>query len=142
MIAQVVPSEAARALEETPDALYLDVRTPEEFAAGHPAGALNVPFAFFDPSRRLTPNADFEHVVRAVVPTGRKVLVGCQSGGRSAQACALLGRLGYGDVANVVGGFGGGRDAAGRPVRGWKDAGLPVETEAPGRTWEELRRKS
>ena len=42
-IKQQVPPEAYETLKNNPDALYLDVRTEGEFAAGHPAGAINIP---------------------------------------------------------------------------------------------------
>ncbi len=36
-IKQQVPPEAYETLKQNPDALYLDVRTEGEFAAGHPS---------------------------------------------------------------------------------------------------------
>ena len=42
-IKQQVPAEAYETLKQNPDALYLDVRTEAEFAAGHPSGAINIP---------------------------------------------------------------------------------------------------
>ena len=141
MIGQIEAEDAARVLRENDDAVYLDVRSPEEFSAGHPAGALNVPIGFLDPSRRLSPNVDFERVVQTAVPKEKKIIVGCLSGRRSMQAAEILERLGYADVTNLTGGFGGGPDASGRPVRGWKDANLPIETDAPGRSYDDLRQK-
>jgi rhodanese-related sulfurtransferase len=128
-IRQVIPAEAARELAGEPSAVYLDVRTPEEFDAGHPAGARNVPVLFFDPAtRRPRPNADFVAVVQRHLAPGTKLLVGCQSGMRSQRACELLDEAGYTDLANVWGGFGGADDTP-----GWKDGGLPVETGGVGR---------
>ena len=111
-------------------AVYLDVRTEAEFEAGHPAGARNVPVVFFDPAtRQPTPNADFVATVERTIPRTAKLLVGCQSGGRSARACELLAQAGFTDLTNVRGGFGGARDQSGRVVvPGWREAGLPVET--------------
>jgi arsenate reductase len=128
-IRQVVPAEAACELTAEPSAVYLDVRTPEEFDAGHPAGARNVPVLLMDPaSRRPRPNADFVAVVLRHLAPGTKLLVGCQSGMRSQRACELLADAGYTDLASVQGGFGGTDDTA-----GWKDSGLPVETGGAGR---------
>ena len=62
-------------------ATLLDVRTPAEFAGGHLDGALNIPVAELA-SRQ------------AEVPRGR-VVVYCQSGGRSARAAGLLASAGY-----------------------------------------------
>ena len=129
-IGETTPPEAYEMLTAHPAAVYLDVRTEVEFEAGHPAGARNVPVVFFDPAtRQPTPNADFVATVGRTIPRTAKLLVGCQSGGRSARACELLARAGFTDLTNVRGGFGGARDQSGRVVvPGWREAGLPVET--------------
>jgi rhodanese-related sulfurtransferase len=130
-IPEISPAEAHELLRRHPDAVYLDVRTEPEFEAGHPAGARNVPVLFVDPATREPRlNPDFVTTVERHVPRGTKLVVGCQSGMRSLRACEILRGAGYTDVANVTGGFGGARDAMGRTVPGWRDAGLPVETGA------------
>jgi rhodanese-related sulfurtransferase len=134
-IPQLTPTEAHDILRREPGAVYLDVRTEEEFEAGHPAGARNVPVVFFDQAtRQPKPNPDFLASVERHLPRATKLLVGCQSGMRSQRACELLAEAGYADLTNVRGGFGGARDQSGRiAVPGWRDAGLPVETgRAPG----------
>lgn len=132
-IPQTTPPEAFDTLRKHPDAVYLDVRTVEEFEAGHPAGARNIPVLLFDPAtREPRENADFVAVVERELPRTTKLVVGCQAGGRSQRACELLAQAGWTDVTNVHGGFGGARDRLGRVVvPGWRDAGLPVETGAP-----------
>jgi rhodanese-related sulfurtransferase len=128
-IRQITPAEAARELAAEPPAVYLDVRTAEEFDAGHPAGARNVPVFLFDPvTRRPTPNPEFLAVVSRHLAPGTKLVVGCQSGMRSQRACELLTEAGYGDLANVRGGFGGSEDTP-----GWRESGLPVESGGVGR---------
>jgi rhodanese-related sulfurtransferase len=129
-IAEMDPLQAYEVLKSNPAARYLDVRTEPEFEAGHPAGALNVPVIVVDPAtRRPTANPDFIATVERHIPRTTKLLIGCQSGGRSERACALLAEAGFTDVTNVQGGFGGAHDASGRiVVPGWRDAGLPVET--------------
>ena len=128
-IRQVTPAEAARELAATPSAVYLDVRTPEEFDAGHPAGARNVPVLLLDPAtRRPRPNPEFLAVVQRHLASATPLLVGCQSGMRSQRACEMLAEASYTDLANVRGGFGGSEDTA-----GWKESGLPVESGAAGR---------
>ena len=127
-ISQTTPPDAHALLAAHPDAVYLDVRTEPEFEAGHPAGALNVPVVRVDAAGRPAPNATFAADVERLVPRTTKVVVGCQAGGRSQRACELLAVAGWTDLTNVQGGFGGGRDAAGRPVPGWRAAGLPVES--------------
>ena len=61
-------------------------------------------------------NGEFLEVVAKTVPHGKKLVVGCLSGGRSQRACELLEAAGYADLTNVRGGFGGARDAAGQVV--------------------------
>ncbi len=110
--------------------MYLDVRTSEEFAAGHPERAVNVPVLFFR-GGGSSPNPEFVATVRRFLATDTPVLVGCQAGGRSQRGAELLVAAGYLDVTNVRGGFGGARDETGRLViPGWRDAGLPVATGA------------
>lgn len=126
-IKQVEPPGAYDTLRANPGAIYLDVRTEGEFAAGHPEGALNVPVVFIRGPGQMEPNPEFAAVVEKVVPKGAKLIVGCMAGGRSQRACEILEERGYSDLSNVRGGFGGARDAAGAVVvAGWRDAGLPV----------------
>ena len=127
-IPQTIPPEAYETLQRDAGAVYLDVRTAAEFEAGHPAGACNVPVVFFaSGTHQPVPNPDFVATVEHMLPRATKLLVGCQSGGRSQRACDLLLQAGYTDVTNVRGGFGGARDQTGRVViPGWRDAGLPV----------------
>jgi rhodanese-related sulfurtransferase len=129
-IKQQVPAEACETLKQNPDALYLDVRTEGEFAAGHAAGAINIPVMVPKGPGQMQLNPDFLEVVEKVIAKGRKLVVGCLSGGRSQRACEMLEEAGFADLTNVVGGFGGQRDASGKVVvAGWKDAGLPVTTD-------------
>lgn len=58
-------------------ALLLDVRTPTEFAEGHLPGAVNIPVQ--DLQQRMTE-----------IQAGRRVVVYCRSGARSAVAGKLL----------------------------------------------------
>ncbi len=130
-IRQTTPSDAYETLQRDPATVYLDVRTPEEFAAGHPAGAINVPVIFFR-AGSSSPNPDFVGSVQRLVSPTTPLLVGCQAGGRSQRGAELLVAAGFADVTNVRGGFGGARDETGRTViPGWREAGLPVET-GPG----------
>jgi rhodanese-related sulfurtransferase len=141
-IRQTTPPEAHALLTKRPDAVYLDVRTEEEFAAGHPAGARNVPLVFLDPAtRQARPNPDFVAVVEKNFPRATTLVVGCQAGGRSQRACELLAEAGFTDLTNVRGGFGGARDQTGHvAVPGWRDEGLPVELgEIAGARYRDLR---
>jgi rhodanese-related sulfurtransferase len=141
-IKQVEPSEAHKVLSENPEAIYLDVRTEEEFAKGHPADAINVPVVFLLPGRPQ-PNPDFVAVVKKVLAPNRKLVVGCLAGGRSQRACELLEEEGYMDLTNVLGGFGGQRNATGEiVVKGWKDAGLPVSQDLGDAAYAALKVKA
>lgn len=142
-INQVEPRQAHETLQKNPDAVYLDVRTEEEFAQGHPAGAINIPVVFIKGPGQMEPNPDFVAVVEKVLPKGRKLVVGCLSGGRSQRACEMLERAGYADLTNVRGGFGGSRDASGQVlVTGWRDAGLPVSQDLGDASYQSQRKKA
>ena len=129
-INQTTPQAAHAALTADREGVYLDVRTEEEFAAGHPAGAINVPVAFPNPSGGMLLNPDFQRVVESLLGRDKPIFCGCQSGGRSQKAAEILAETGYTDVTNVRGGFGGARDPSGQLlVSGWIDSGLPNSTE-------------
>ena len=83
--------------------ILIDVRSPEEFAAGHVPGAVNRP---------VDKMAIYEDALRAY----DRVFVNCFSGGRSGAVCARLEEIGLRDVRNVEGG-----------MMLWKRAGFPVE---------------
>jgi rhodanese-related sulfurtransferase len=84
--------------------LLVDVREPNEFAAGHIPGAALNPLKSFDPN--ALPD----------VP-GKRVVLSCRSGRRSLEALTLAKRAGRGDVcAHYAGGF-----------EDWSKAGEPVE---------------
>jgi rhodanese-related sulfurtransferase len=134
------PTDVKALLDTKEGWKYLDVRSVEEFGAGHPAGAWNVPIFQRGPMG-MTPNDDFVAVVAKTFTKDTKLVVGCGSGPRSERACELLAAAGYKDLVNVEGGFMGGRDEAGRPVPGWASLGLPVEAAAPlERTYAHLAR--
>lgn len=81
--------------EHAADAAFvtLDVRTADEFAAGHLSGATNLDFRA----------ADFEQRLSAL-DRAATYLVYCHSGNRSGQATALMRSLGFGHVYDVQGG--------------------------------------
>jgi len=136
----------ARRLQTEEGYSYIDVRSVPEFENGHPEGACSVPLLHLDPAtRQMRPNPDFLAVVQAHFPTGARLLIGCQMGGRSARAAQLLASAGYETAVNVDGGFGGRRDPATGQVmaEGWAGAGLPVEGGgADDRGYEALRRQA
>ena len=105
-VVSLASPEEAQALIDDGDVTLLDVRTPEEFAAGHLAGAENVDFYA----------TDFGDQIDALDP-GAQYVVYCRSGNRSGQATELMARKGFTTVADVDGG-----------IVAWEAAGLPTVT--------------
>ncbi|MES2707488.1 MAG: rhodanese-like domain-containing protein [Verrucomicrobiota bacterium] len=83
----------------------IDVRTPEEFAAGHLKGAKNVDFNEDDFEKKLS-----------TLDRNKTYLVHCAAGGRSTRSLKLLDKLGFKSVIHLDEGY-----------KGWTAAGLPVE---------------
>lgn len=82
-----VSNEDAHALVAE-GAQLVDVRTPEEFAAGHITGAVNIPVQ--DLQARM-----------AEIDRDRAVIVYCRSGMRSANAARTLQAAGYESVHDL-----------------------------------------
>ena len=124
---EVSPLDANELMQNDPEYIYLDVRSIPEFEAGHPPRAINIPLMHFTPGLGMSPNEDFPAVVEATLPKDAKIVIGCKSGGRSANACQILSQMGYTNVANVRGGFVGQTDNFGRMVEpGWSMLNLPT----------------
>ncbi|MBT2444800.1 rhodanese-like domain-containing protein [Streptomyces sp. ISL-36] len=104
-----LPSVEAAAVPA--DALVLDVREDDEWAAGHVEGALHIPMSDFV--------ARFGEVTEAVAE-GRRAFVMCRVGGRSAQVTQYLVQQGI-DAVNVDGG-----------MLAWDGAGRPMVTDSGG----------
>ena len=138
---RVTPPEAAELLKQ--GWRYIDVRSVQEFDAGHPLGALNVPLLHMHDGR-MVGNSDFQKVIEANFAKEEPLVVGCKMGGRSLQAATLMEAAGFTKVVDVRGGFAGERDPYGRvSVPGWVDSGLAVATQpAPGASYEELATKA
>jgi rhodanese-related sulfurtransferase len=86
-------------------AVLLDVRQPEEWAAGHAAAAVHVPMG-------EVPAACGDW------STDRRIVCICRSGNRSGRVVQYLRALGF-DAVNVAGG-----------MIGWADSGRPVVDDA------------
>jgi len=103
----VSPQEGAAIQRNHPDGLViLDVRTADEFAAGHLDGATMIDFYSPDFADRL-----------AALDRDVPYLLYCHSGNRSGQARQLMSDLGFVDVADIDGG-----------IAAWAANGLPVVT--------------
>lgn len=103
-VREVPLAEAPTAVQQAD--VLLDVREPDEFAAGHVPGALNVPRGMLEFRLSATP---------ALEPRDLKVVLYCKTSGRAALAAVALQEMGYLNVRSIAGGF----DA-------WAAAGLPV----------------
>ena len=128
-VKQIDPRQTYSVLQQDKNAVYIDVRTAEEFANGHVPGALNIPVMLPDPAtRRMAPNPAFLDAVQSQFPKEKTIICGCQMGGRSQHAADLLVQAGFSDVSNMQGGFGGAKDPMGRTIAaGWLQSDLPVE---------------
>jgi rhodanese-related sulfurtransferase len=69
--------------------VLVDVRSPEEFAAGHLPGAINIPVG------------EVRARASEIGTRDRPVVTYCRSGGRSARAAATLRELGFERVLNL-----------------------------------------
>jgi rhodanese-related sulfurtransferase len=136
MTTRVGPAEAW-ALAEKGHAI-VDVRSVEEFAGGHPAGAFNVPIAHAGGA----PNPSFLAVMERLFTKDRGLVVTCLAGGRSLRAAGVLEGAGFTSVIDQRAGWGGTRDPFGRVTEeGWAKSGLPTSTVAePGHSWAELEK--
>lgn len=129
-VKDITPQQAHETLSADQSVVYIDVRTAQEFAKGHPKGAVNIPVAFADPARGMVLNPDFVSVVETNFAKDKQIILGCQSGARSARAAGMLLEAGYQEIANLLGGFGGMRDQTGAVIApGWSDSGLPVSSD-------------
>jgi rhodanese-related sulfurtransferase len=99
----VTPEQLAEQLASGEPPVVLDVRTDEEWNAGHIPGAMHIPVQ--DIEKR-----------KGEVPSDREVVVHCQVGPRARKAEEVLVAAGRERIFHLDGGF-----------RAWYKAGLPVE---------------
>ena len=84
---QITMSEAVEMMQSESNYIILDVRRPDEFAAGHIPNAVNIP--------NESIGAD---EIDELPDKDRLILVYCRSGNRSKQASEKLVRLGYTNI--------------------------------------------
>ena len=88
----ITPAEAKDIMDKQTDYIILDVRTEEEFAEGHIAGAI------------LIPDYEIEKKAEHVLTDKHQlILVYCRSGRRSKNAASQLVKLGYINVKDFGG---------------------------------------
>ena len=89
---QNIDSTELEAMREREDITLIDVRTDAEVARGIIKGARHIPL-FSLP----------QHA--ASLPDAATIVIYCQSGGRSAQACSYLAQQGFAELYNLSGGI-------------------------------------
>jgi rhodanese-related sulfurtransferase len=87
------------------DAVVVDVREPGEYAAGHVAGARNIPEAQL--AGRMKELEKFK---------SRPVIVSCRTGARASAVAGTLFKSGFGEAFALRGG-----------IAAWQQAGMPLE---------------
>jgi rhodanese-related sulfurtransferase len=103
------PDEVAREVEG--GALLVDIREPSEAEQnGAIEGAVSAPRGMLE--FYADPTSPYH---REEFDPGRRIVLHCASGGRSALAAATLQEMGYSNVAHLDGG-----------LKAWKEAGKPV----------------
>lgn len=101
---KLVTPAGAVALMNGEATIVIDVREPHEFSAGHIENARHIPLGKID-------DRAYELQESKTSP----VIVACQSGTRSPQACRKLAALGFTDVYELQGG-----------MVAWEEAKLPI----------------
>ncbi len=99
---KIAPADYQARFGTSADHVLIDVRTPEEFASGHIANAVNIPVDQL--ASRLSE-----------VPQDKAVVLYCRSGNRSNQAAQILDRAGYTQIYDLGG------------IVNWVQQGFPVQ---------------
>jgi rhodanese-related sulfurtransferase len=102
----VTPQESSEIIKENinnSEFVLLDVRTPSEFQSGHLEGAINVDY-----------QSNFKIEIEKM-DKGKKYLLYCKSGIRSANAMQVMRHFGFEEVYNMLGG-----------ITYWVDEGRPI----------------
>lgn len=103
--AATIDAAALIALDKAGKVAIVDVREPDEYAAGHIPGAASRPLSSFD-CRDLQ------------APAGKEIVLQCRSGRRSAEALAACQAAGRTDIRRHLAGG----------IKDWEAAGGPVTT--------------
>ena len=98
-----VDVDTVNALKDNAGVFLIDVREPDEYAAGHIPGITLIPMG--EVAARL-----------AELPRDKEIIVTCRTGNRSGQVADLLREQGFTNVHNMNGG-----------IVAWEEAGYPVE---------------
>jgi rhodanese-related sulfurtransferase len=101
---QTSAEQLQQALGKDTKILVIDVRSPQEFAAGHIPGAVNIPLD--ELARKLD---------EMKVPKDTTLVTMCEHGGRSSRAALELQKLGYPTASFCT-------------LESWKKCGYKIET--------------
>ena len=103
---ELAPTDFQQSLQAQ-QAVLLDVRTPEEFTAGHLSNALNIDYK----------NENFENQLKTL-DTTKTYFIYCKGGVRSEKAADVMKEMGFKQVYNLDGG-----------IDAWQEKGLPVSKQ-------------
>jgi rhodanese-related sulfurtransferase len=92
-IKEVTPEQVRDMQSLNVQAVYLDVREPNEWNLGRIPHAIHLP------------RGNLETKVEAIIDRGQKVVIYCARGNRSALAALTMKQMGYEDVASMSRGF-------------------------------------
>lgn len=107
-IAEIRISDLEKILQTSPHPILIDVRTSQEYSAGHVPGALLFPLESLDP----------EALIEKFNLKDQTFYLICRSGRRSKDAAILFKEAGAQNPVNVTGG-----------TNAWIDANLPIVEE-------------
>ncbi|MDD4876638.1 MAG: rhodanese-like domain-containing protein [Dehalococcoidales bacterium] len=104
IIEDITPENAFTLIQDNPDIIIIDVRTPREFEEEHIENAININFyssAFIENLKTLDKNKTY--------------LVYCAIGVRSSNAVKIMADIDFTKTYNLLGG-----------IKQWKSQGLPT----------------
>lgn len=111
-IRELMPWDVDAMRKATPDLLIVDIREPDEYAAGHIQGSLLVPRGILEASCDWGYSDTLPALAQART---QPVVLVCRSGNRTALAALTLQQMGFEQVFSMKTG-----------VRGWNDYELPL----------------
>lgn len=91
----LTPQQAKHRMEQNDKIVVLDVRTQEEFAAGHIPGAVLLPVDLIE--------AKSAEVAKVLPDKDAEILVYCRSGKRAQRASQALADMGYTNIEHIGG---------------------------------------
>lgn len=92
----VTKDDFSKKMQEKKDHLLVDVRTPSEYSAGTINNAVNIDWN----------NSNFETEI-SKLDKNKPIFIFCQKGGRSGKALKKMKGLGFQEVYDLQGGYGG-----------------------------------